>query len=841
MHRLQSFAHTSPELVPIKESQGYTRLDMSRSLAVVFLIASVGSQAVAQGNPFQPPSASMHYAPDRTYDLKHVAVALDIDYANRVYNGVVKNTYAPLRSGLTTIVLHCWAGLTIQGISIDGKTVNYQRQGEDVMISCPPTVRGKDSVVTVKYSSKNQQGGHFTQGGGWHWIEPNDSHPSHVGFWTQGETMTNRQWCPTWDYPNDFATSESTVTVDAGWSVIGNGSLVANTVKGNRRTWHWKMSQPHATYLISLVGGPFDIGKDTWEGVELWYIVPKGKGHLIPGSFGDTKDMLTFFSNITGVKYAWPKYAQNAMYDFGGGMENVSATTLGQDALTDPREGFWNMSSLNSHELAHQWFGDLVTCKDWSHIWLNESFASFFQYLYFEHSQGAVGYAEEIEGAMQSYFGESRRYKRPISTKMYPNADAMFDSHTYPKGGAVLHTLRKMIGDQAFFAGIKAYLTKHRHSPVMSNDLCQAMTDATGISLEWFWDQWIYKPGHPVLEYEWTWSDTDGLIVKVKQSQDTSDGTPIYRIPTKIGFVSSNGIVKQAVLLSQKEEEFKFKLGTKPVAVILDPDHDFLREMKHTFSADELAAVARFAPSPIDRRNALAAFLRADSDTTSEQKESKAKLAVELLSKDSSLFPVFPTTTGLSRLELPSTRAFFRSELKHKNFARRAEAVRALGRLGLEESDRQALRAMVNAAEGYAPLTAAISVLDPEKDLDILLKAADMPSHREQIRTVVLPRLAGVNDPKALAAVMKAAKSNDPGVRPLGINAMGSLPINAEIKGILKSALKLKEWDAVSTALRVIRRYGDKDFLPDVQALAAKALPANVKREADNTVKSLQG
>lgn len=807
---------------------------MCRLPLAILTLTAASAFAGAQGNPFKPPAASIHYAPDRTFDLQHVAVTLNIDYPNRVYTGIAKNTIAPLRSGLTTITLHAWEGLTIQSIDIDGKTVGYKREKDELRISCPSTIRGKVSVVTVKYSSKDQKGGHFAEGGGWHWIEPNDSHPGHVGFWTQGETLTNRQWCPTWDYPNDFATSESTVTVDKDWSVIGNGNLISNTVAGNRRTWHWKMTQPHATYLLSLVGGPFDIGKDTWQGVELWFVVPKGKGHLIPGSFGDTKDMLTYFSNITGVKYAWPKYAQNAMYDFGGGMENVSATTLGQDSLSDPRNGFWNMSSLNSHELAHQWFGDLVTCKDWSHIWLNESFASFFQYLYFEHSQGAVGYAEEIEGAMQAYFGESRRYKRPISTKLYQNPDVMFDSHTYPKGGAVLHTLRRMLGDAAFFSGIKTYLNRHAHTPVVSDNLCQAMTDASGINLEWFWDQWIYKPGHPVIEYDWTWSDTDGVVVKVRQTQDTSDGTPIYKIPAKIGFISGSRVTRQNIELNDKEQEFKFKLGEKPTAVILDPDHDFLREMKHTFAAEELDAVAAYAPSPIDRRVALNTMLQGEPTPMAIRR------AAELLEKDNSLFPVYPSSMALVRLKDESTRAYFRSQLNHPNFARRAEGIRGLANLGFEGPDKQTVRAMVSEKQPYAAVIAALQALDVEQDMDIMLKATEMSSLNEQIRNVAFSRISRSQKPEAATAVMKAAKSTVPAVRTIGVRSMCNLPINDDIKKVLAATLKLKEWDAVAEALRGIRRYSEKSLLGDVEALSKKALPASIKREVDQTLRAIK-
>ena len=516
-------------------------------LALLPVCAILATPARAQvSSPFSPPAATVQRAPDRDYDLKHVAVTLDVQYEARTFSGTSLNTLAPLRSGLKTIRLHAGKDLTVSAVTLDGKSAGFKRDGEWVLIDADaPLAANKDVTVGVTYAGGKKQGGGFGSEGGFHWLNPTKELPNRIGFWTQGETGYNRQWAPTWDYPNDFATSETTTTVPADWTVIGNGKKLSDKVAGNRRTVTWKMTQPHATYLLSLAAGPLDTGKMRWEGIDLLFAVPKGEGYRIPQSFHDTPDMLTFFSKITGVKYPWPKYAQNAMYDFGGGMENVSSTTLGAGSLADPRDGERTMASLNAHELAHQWFGDLVTCKDWGNAWLNESFATFFQWLYFEHSRGEHEYAREVDGGMRAYLGESRRYKRPIATNLYANPDVMFDSHTYPKGGAVMHTLRRQLGDEAYFNGIKLYLTRHRHQPVETVDLIQALTDASGTNVQAFFDQWIFKPGHPVLEYDWTFDDaTSEIVVAVKQTQDTSAGTPIYTIPTKLGAIAGGKLTR---------------------------------------------------------------------------------------------------------------------------------------------------------------------------------------------------------------------------------------------------------------------------------------------------------
>ncbi|MFY7953778.1 MAG: M1 family metallopeptidase, partial [Armatimonadaceae bacterium] len=473
-----------------------------------------------------------------------------------------------MRGPLSRLRLHASKHLEILGCSVDGVAATHVREGEYVVVQPkkPISVNAR-SVVTVRYKGGNQQGGGFGSGGGWHWMRPTESRPERIGFWTQGETGWNREWMVTWDYPNDFATTETVTSVPADWTVVGNGVEVSNKVAAGKRTVHWKMSQPHATYLISLVGGPFDVRKSKWQDVPLWYVVPKGKANLIDASFSDTPDMMTFFSKVTGVKYPWPKYAQNAMYDFGGGMENVSSTTLGEGNLTDGRDGIRTMASLNAHELAHQWFGDLVSCKDWGTVWLNESFATFYQAYYFEHARGLAAYQREIDGNTRGYLFEARRYRRPIATNFYADPDVMFDSHTYPKGGVVLHHLRRVLGDSAFNAGVNLYLRRHRHQPVETSNLMQAFTDASGINCQPFFDQWILKPGHPVLSYTWDWDSAKReVVVNVKQEQDTTGGVPIYSIDAQVGILSGEGMVPRPVSLDSASQTLRDSANIRPDA-----------------------------------------------------------------------------------------------------------------------------------------------------------------------------------------------------------------------------------------------------------------------------------
>ena len=784
-----------------------------------------------QANPDDPfANASPKFAPDRTFDLLHVKVELVVDAKARTYRGVSTNTLAPLRDG-APIIYHAGSNLAIDKVTVDGKTVQFRRDGEKIIVQSTAK-RGQKVVVGTTFRAVSDPSGGLMAYGGWHWVEPTAERPTRVGFWTQGETELNRQWVPTWDYPNDMATSETLTTVPADWMVVSNGDLIANTLQGTQRTLHWRMKQPHVTYLMSLVGGPFDIGRDKWQNIDLWYVVPRGSQNLIEDSFGDTKDMLDFFSRVTGVVYPWPKYAQNAVWEFGGGMENVSATTLGAEALTDRREGYRNMSSLNAHELAHQWFGDLVTCKDWGHIWLNESFATFFEMAYFEHARGPNAYAREIMNATQGYIGESKRYQRPVATNRYPNGDSMFDSHAYPKGGVILHTLRRYLGDTMFYAGIKHYLTKHRHEPVETSQFCRAMTEATGVNLEPFFDQWVYKPGHPVLDFDWK-VEGGNVVVNIKQLQDTSKGIPIYDIQAKVAVIAGGKLTRYPVHLNQKEQTVRLPASSAE-AVLLDPDHDFLKEMRRNHEAKELAAIAEFAPNAFDRAAALQKHLATDAPGAVD-------LAVRLLDQDMGLHPVHENVHLLAQRKEERLRAFFRRQLAHPHIERRASALRGLIALEPKAEDNARIRSFVNGTEAYAVVNSAIASLNPDQDLALLLNAAAISSKGATVANTAFGVLVRSKDGRAAAAVLKAADASDYDLRLAGLRHLGRLPVSADTQRRLRTALGSKDVGVLDAVLGSIEANKDKTM---ADALRAVKLPANagfLKGRIDELLKNLGG
>jgi aminopeptidase N len=703
------------------------------------LIAAPGQRAQTPANPFASPAAKMHYAPDRDYDLLHVAVDLKVDYARYSFQGVVVNTISPLRDGLTTVTLNCGEKLVIQACEIAGKREPCTREGDSVKISSDgPLKRGESVAVTVRYASE-------TESEGFYWIKPTPSTPLHAGFYTEGEPDKTRNWVPTWDYPNDFATSETRVTVPAEWFVIGNGTLISNTLNsdGKTRTFHWQMEQPHATYLLSLAAGDFDQKVTNWRGVPLLYLVPKGKKNLIDYSFGRTPEILAFYTELLG-KFPWKKYSQTAVYDYRGGIENVSATTIGESELTDEKSGFQLSDGIVSHELAHQWFGDLVTCNNWGELWLNEGFAVFFTGLYFEHSQGKASYDYYLKSQMAEYIDQSHQYERPLATRFYAAAGSNFDRTSYAKGAMVLHTLRRTLGDNLFFAGLRNYLTRYRNMPVDSHDLCEAMTEATGVNLEPFFDQWVYRPGHPILNYAWTWdSERKQVVLAVKQIQDTKSGAPIFDFNTTIGLISGPNVVYEKVGVDKAEQEIRIAVSRKPDAVLFDVRHEVLLEIPASaWTKAELPTIFKYAPSAVDRQEAMNLILR--DRPTDEMVQS----VVAEVRRDKGQFPTYRSLSALAQLKRPDLRYLFREELTHSNPARRVLAIKALGLLNKDPVDINNLRNLIDERQLYDVVKAAVSVLrdwDAEGNRDAFQKALQTSGGRLAIRLAAFDGLAKAN------------------------------------------------------------------------------------------------
>ncbi len=729
------------------------------------------------GDPERP-----RYAPSKPYDLTHVHITLAVDLVKQRIKGAVEHTVTVTAPSTTELPLMS-RGLTITGASVaGGGKLTWGTSENGIALALPRAYkRGESLTVTVAYEGTPQVGLYFRA--------PDDAYPKRARqAWTQGQSEDTAGWVPIWDYPNDRATSELTITVASDLTVISNGKLldVKEDAGKKTKTWHWKESVPHVTYLISFIAGDFvkleDTAKGAGEGksnVPIENYVPRGMEAIAKKNFAPTGRILQVYAEVLGTPYPYEKLAQTVIDGFmWGGMENVSAVTLDDRALA---EGWDNASyspeSLLAHEAAHQWFGDLVTLEDWSEAWLNEGFATFMEGVWEEraHGEGALdawrirnmdGYAAEAAGS----------YARPLVTKVYPEPHSMFDSHTYSRGALVLHMLRAQLGDDLFWQGMREYLKRHARDLVDTADFADAMSDTAGEPLDWFFEQWVEKSGHPKLEASWSWDAKAKLVrVDVKQAQErTGNDTPVYRMPTVVEVWTAappgGKRERHEVVLDRAEQTIYVPARSRPKLVLLDPAHDLIRTLSWSRSVDE-TILALSHPRAAARIEAAALLGR-----ISERSDVVAALA-GCAAGDKVLGARLACLEALGAGQGPGAVAALAKTLAgDKELEARVSAAKALGETSARRDPAAAdalSKALVSEATPPRVRRAAAEALGrtrSSKAYEALSKALTVDSYREQVRIGALEGLASLRDAKALPAVLAYTKRGvDPDTREAAI------------------------------------------------------------------------
>ncbi|HEX3343397.1 MAG TPA: M1 family metallopeptidase, partial [Polyangiaceae bacterium] len=457
--------------------------------------ASLGAaehQASSAGRPFALPTSSRHFERDRPFAIDHLALDVTLDLAARSLRGKASLDVRRIDPAADELLLDA-VGFELREVTLDGKTVPWHYDGRALRVTVEP---GRDKArVVVGYRAAPRRGLYF--------LEPDEHYPARPRqVWSQCQEEDARQWFPCHDSPHLKMTTEIVAHVPNGWYALSNGALVSSAKpKDGDWTYHWKMSEPHSSYLVTLAAGEFaelaDKAKAGDRDVPLAYLVPRGREEDGRRTFARTPQMLEHFSEVTGVPYPWNRYAQIVVADFiFGGMENTTATTMYEHILLDERAAI-DVSSddLIAHELAHQWFGDYVTCRAWYEGWLNEGFATYFEHVWREKNLGHDEYEYGLKVDLDAYVGEAHgRYRRPIVCQDYDSPLDLFDRHLYEKGALVLHALRAEVGTALFWRGVRSYLASHARGVVETRDLQRAMEDVSGRSLGRFFEQWVLKP-----------------------------------------------------------------------------------------------------------------------------------------------------------------------------------------------------------------------------------------------------------------------------------------------------------------------------------------------------------
>lgn len=572
-----------------------------------------------------------HPAYRRTHDLLHTRLDVRFDWEKEMVIGKATLTLAPLFQPSRLLVLDAknfdFKSIRMAGSTGRGLVYEYDEDKQQVTIALDKKYqRGEEYTIELDYTAIPAQSGGsaaITSDKGLFFINPRGEEgdkPQQI--WTQGETENNSRWFPTIDKPNERCTQEMYITVQDKYVTLSNGALVNQTKNADgTRTDYWKMDLPHAPYLFMLTVGDFDIVEDQpWNGKPVNYYMEKGWKDHAKAIYPYTREMLSFFSDLTGTTYPWPKYSQVAVRDYvSGAMENTTAVIFGEfmhgteRSLIDVEQN----EKIVAHEMFHHWFGDYVTCESWSNLTLNEGFANYSEYLWMEKKHGRDAADAHMMDERSGYIGSVRRGEpHELIWYDYDDKEQMFDAHSYNKGGAVLHMLRGYLGDDAFFASLKKYLTDNQYSAVEVDELRMAFEDTTGEDLNWFFNQWFLSAGHPNLKLTTDYADGK-VMLTVEQTQDTDNNVPaIFRLPTQVAIYTNGSTTPQLmdIVVDQRKQTFTFPSAVQPDVVIFDPRHDLLATFDYDKNTAELGAQFKAAPTVVDRMLVLQRLASKDAD-----------------------------------------------------------------------------------------------------------------------------------------------------------------------------------------------------------------------------------
>lgn len=730
------------------------------------------------------------YERSRPYRIGHLFIDLALDFETKSVRGravIDFERVSPTESGLLVDAI----GFELDSVRVDDgsglKPASFSYDGEVLTLEGLPS-RGQ---LRIDYKATPKRGLYF--------LAP-DEHVKHrpVQAWTQCQDEDARHFIPCVDKPHVKMTTELSATVPAGFQVLSNGELLSSETRGKTPwTYRFKLEQPHPSYLLTLVVGHFDVVDDRpavlgGKQVPISYLVPVGQAGSAARSLGETPRMLEFFSKRFGVDFPWQRYSQVVVSDFiFGGMENTTATTLYEHVLLDERAALdVSSNDLVAHELAHQWFGDYVTCRDWSHAWLNEGFATFCEHLEREQRLGRDEYDYGVAGDVDSYLGEAAgRYQRPIVCRDYAEPIDLFDRHLYEKGGLVLHMLRRELTDSVFFEGVRRYLTQHAFGIVETTDLMRALESVSGRSLERFFDQWVYRPGHPELKVSVGYDD--GLLsVTLKQSQKTGE-TALFALPIEIEVVQHDGTrARHHKLMTEAHDVLTLPLDKRPLHVGFDPEQRIVGKL--TFEAPGDMLRHQLA----EGSNALLRWAAADALSKKNDPASVKLLSDTLVREGEAWMVRVEVARALGKIRSDDALVALLGALGTAQPKVRRAVAGALG--GFKKpAAAKALQELLSQEPSYLVSADAARALGRTRQpgaLESLKAVVDQPSWADVLRAGALDGMAALKDESALDVVAKRTRYGIPTRgRRAAVHALASLGEGRKTREQLEDLLDDKD------------------------------------------------
>ncbi len=791
---------------------------------------------------FALPGTRPRYAPDRPVDVEHYRIAVALFPDERRITGTTGVTARVLAPEIKRVCLDA-VELEITAVREGDTPRRFEHDGRILTVDLGgPRAEGSRFTIQIEYAARPRRGLYF--------VGPDAGYPDKPSMaWTQGQDEDSRYWFPCVDTPHDKATSEVIAEVPAAWYALSNGELVTDRKDGERRTLHWRHATPHSCYLVTLAAGDLITIEAKWRDVPVTYHAARGREADARRTLARTPAMLELFSEKFGVPYPYPRYAQVFVADFiFGGMENTSATTLTDAVLLDERAALDDdEDALIAHELAHQWFGDLVTCRDWGEGWLNEGFATYAEYIWREHKDGRDAADLTLDEFAEMYFHEDGcRYRRPIATKLYDEPIDIFDHHLYDKGGRVLHMLRQVVGDDLFWKSLRVYLEKHRHGVVETRDLARAIEDATGRVLDWFFSQWVIEgAGHPELKLGTSWdADAGVMTVTVEQTQKVEGKTPLFRLPTTLRFRVGDHDVDVPIEIIEPRHAFHVRLEAEPTQVIFDPGRTILATVDHDKGLQLWASELGSATFAIDRGYAARAL--------GAKGGPKAMAALTTALTSDPFWAVRGTAAAaLGTLRGDDARDALLAALAAEPHPRARRAiVKAIGELrGSAAAATELVELIERGDPSYfveAEACLALGRLRAPEAPAVLRRAATRESYLDVIRSHCWRGLAEARDDSAIDLLIEATGWGRPSQgRRAAISALAQLGKGrrdrdgVRIREQLEDLLDDRDFRVTMSALEGLGVLGDPGAVAALERAVGRALDGRLKRRAREVIRDL--
>jgi len=739
--------------------------------------------------------------------------------------------------------------LDVKEVTREGKAQKFARRNGKLEIEFAPAIKaGERATFAVTYSVVKPRHGLF-------FVKPTKAHPEKIAHaWTQSQDENARYWFPCMDYPHDKQRTSATIVVPKGTFALANGTLVERKDEGNSTIFRYSQNVPHSTYLTTMVVGPFvEIaqGRAGRNDVPVFYYVLPGREADGERAFGKTPKMIELFEERTGAAYPYARYSQIAVTDFiFGGMENTSATTQTDRTLHDETAHLdFSSDPLVSHELAHQWFGDLLTCRDWSHAWLNEGFATFFETIWREADLGYDEYLYDMYECVAAYLEEdSDRYRRPIVFNTYRSPIEIFDRHLYQKGAAVLHMMRGELGNARFWRAIRHYVESNAQRNVETIDFIRAIEEATGRNLRGFFDQWVFRGGHPDIEVGYAWDPKRKVVtVTIDQKQPIDREHPAYRFDVDIAIVSeapktpaSNagyaplpGERRIRAHVEREHETVTIPLEFEPKLVRFDPGAFVLGSVTYRLGADEAAGVLRGDPDVVAR-------IRAARELAKEGSQVARDAFADAFARDPFWGVLAEAAGAIGATHAPWARALLIEALGHKHPKVRRAVAAALGKFRHADAA-TALIPVAQKDPSYFVRSAALNALGKTRDaraFDVLAKAVEEKTWNGIVEAGAVRGLAELADARALPLVLGASREElDEGVRRAAVGAIGRIGELVEnertrVVEALEELLDDSMFLVQLAALAAAESLGDSRLLPALDRLGQAAFDGRVRRDA---------